>query len=48
MVEAAVEALRRDPTFFLCTSEICEHCTRSRQLVAALAAGVAKEKNVRA
>ena len=46
MVETAVEALRRDPTFFLCTNEICEHCTRARQLIAAGAARVAKEKNV--
>lgn len=43
MVETAVEALRRDPALFLCTSEICEHCTRSRRLIAA---GAAKEKNV--
>jgi aminoglycoside 3-N-acetyltransferase len=46
MVEAAVEALRGDPTFFLCTNETCEHCTRARQLVADLAARAAKEKNV--
>jgi aminoglycoside 3-N-acetyltransferase len=46
MVEAAVEALRRDPALFLCTSEICEHCTRARQLIATGAARAAKEKNV--
>ena len=43
MIEAAVEELRRDPTFFLCRSETCEHCVRGRQLVAALAA---QEKNI--